>query len=119
MGKIFSNMFMLGLLDLILLIMLLFYAWSTVLKIIAGLKIVPKYDIAKQVEAFQTDQVPICTLPPNFPHEGVITAHKITVSTSTIIVIILICLLVCMELYCIMEVQVIGHRGMFSCMPFI
>ena len=56
---------MLGLLDLILLIILIFYAQSIVLKIIAGLQIVQKYDIAKQVEVFPTDQVPIFTLPPN------------------------------------------------------
>ena len=70
-----------------------------ILKIIAGLEIVQKYDIAKQVEAYPTNPVPIFTLPPNFPHEDIITLHKITISTSTIIVIILICLLICMSIY--------------------
>ena len=90
----------LGLLDLILLVILIFYAISIVLTIIAGLEIVQKYNNAKNVEAFPTDQVPIFTLPPNFPHEEVITPHKIAISKSTIIVIILICLLVCMSLNC-------------------
>ena len=89
----------LGLLDLIILIILIFYTQSIVFKIIAGLEIVQKYNIDQQVEAFPTDQIPIFTLPPNFSHEEVITPHNITISTSTIIVIILICLLVCMSIY--------------------
>ena len=89
----------LRLLDLILLVILIFYAQSVILKLIAGMKVVQKYNIAKQVKAFPTDQVPIFTLPPNFQHEEVITPHKITISTSTIIVIILICLLIGMSIY--------------------
>ena len=88
----------LALLDLILII-LIFYACSIVLKIV-GLEIVQKYNIAKQVEAFTTDQVPIFTLPPNFPHEEVITPHEIAISTSTVIVIIPMGLLVCISIYC-------------------
>ena len=60
-------MFMAWILDLILLIILFFYAKSIILKIISGLEIIQNYDIVKTSYAFPTEKIPIFTLPPNYP----------------------------------------------------
>ena len=79
----------LGLLDLIILLILLFYARSIILKIISGLEIIQNYDLVKTSQAYPTERTLIFMLPTNLPHADKIQPHKVTISTSTIIVITL------------------------------
>ena len=89
----------LGLLDLIILLILFFYAKSIILKIISGLEIIQNYDIIKTSQALPTERVPIFTLPTNFPHTDMIQPHEVTISTLTIIVIRLMSMILLLTIY--------------------
>ena len=89
----------LGFLDLILLVILFFYAKSIILKIISGLEIIQNYDIGKTSHAFPTEKIPVFTLPSNYPDADMIQPHKVTISTLTIIVITLMSMIVLVITY--------------------
>ena len=89
----------LGILDLILSKILFFYAKSIVLKIISGLEIIQNYNIVKTSQALLTERIPVFTLPSNYPEADMIQPHKVTISTSTIIVITLMSMIVCFLVY--------------------
>ena len=89
----------LGILDLILLIILFFYAKSIILKIISGLEIIQNYDIVKTSQALPTERIPVFTLPSNYPDADMIQPHKVAISTSTIIVITLMSMIVLLTIY--------------------
>ena len=101
----------LGFLDLILLIILFLYTKSIVLKIISGLEIIQIYDIVKTSHALPTGKIPIFTLPSNYPDADMIQPHKITISTSTIIVITLMSMIVLLIIYrkCRYKAKQFGH----------
>ena len=89
----------LGILDLILLVILFFYTESIILKIISGLEIIQNYDIVKTSQALLTVRIPVFTLPSNYPDANMIQPHKVTISTSTIIVITLMNMIVLLTIY--------------------
>ena len=89
----------LGILDLILLIILFLYAKSIILKIISGLEIIQNYDIVKTSQALQTERISVFTLPSNYPDADMIQPHKVTISTSTVIVITLMSMIVLLTIY--------------------
>ena len=62
----------LGFLDLILLVILFFYAKSIILKIISGLEIIQNYDIVKTSHTFPIEKIPVFTLPSNYPDADMI-----------------------------------------------
>ena len=88
-----------GLLDLIILLILFFYAKSIIVTIILGLEIIQNYDIINTSQALLTERVLICTLPTNFPHADMIQPHKVTISTLTIIVITQMSMIVLLTIY--------------------
>ena len=88
-----------GFLDLILLVILFFYAKSITLKIISGLEIIQNYDIVKISQALPTERIPVFTLPSNYPDADMIQPHKVTISTSTIIVITQMSMIVLLTIY--------------------
>ena len=85
--------------DLILLIILFFYAKSIILKIVSGLEIIQNYDIVKTSQALPTEKIPVFTLPSNYPNTDMIQPHKVAISTSTRIVIPLMSMIVLLTLY--------------------
>ena len=89
----------LGILDLILLIILFFYAKSIILKIISGLEIIQNYDIVKTFQALPTERIPVFTLPSNYPDADMIQPHKVAISTTTIIVITVMSIIVLLTIY--------------------
>ena len=88
-----------GFLDLILLIILFFYEKSIILKIVSGLEIIQNYDIVKTPHALPTEKILIFTLPSNYPDADMIQPHKVTISTSMIIVITLMSMIVLLTIY--------------------
>ena len=89
----------LGLLDLIILLILFFYAKSIILKFISGLEIIQNYEIVKTSQALPMERLPIFILATNFPHADMIQLHKVMISTSTIIVVTLISMIVLLTVY--------------------
>ena len=74
----------LGILDLILLVILFFYAKSIILKIISGLEIIQNYDIVKTSQALLTERIPVFTLPSNYPDADMIQpqSHNININNN-------------------------------------
>ena len=92
-------MFLARIFNLILLLLLFFYAKSIILKFILGLEIIQNYNIVKTSQAFPTEKILIFTLLTNYPDADMIQPHKVTISTSTINVITLMSMIVLLTIY--------------------